>query len=656
MGLKELQFRINWVAAVAVAFLALAAYRAHATQAPVVGDSYVNSAYPTTNYGALTNLYVGGGGTAFIQFDLSSLPSGTTSSQIGKATLRVFVNRVNTSGAVTVQAVSGSWSESGITYASMPALGSTVSSFTPAAADQFFTIDVTSLVQGWVTSPSTNFGLALSSATGNVVLDSKESQQTSHAAELDITVIDQGPVGPIGPQGPQGIQGTVGPIGAQGPQGIQGLPGVTGPVGATGATGPAGPIGPIGPIGPTGITGATGATGATGPAGPIGAIGPIGPTGATGATGAIGATGPAGPIGPIGAVGPTGATGATGATGPAGPPVSFQGTWSNSTTYSVGAAVALNGTSYIALQNNLNVNPATDVAGPGTTWAVLALKGATGATGATGSTGATGPIGLPGATGATGPQGPQGLMGNTGPEGPAGPTGPAGPAGAGLTVKDANGNVLGTLVGGGYGTAITIYKSGYLISVNVDGTFSPSQIWWSTGSSCSGTGYLNDGESGAGGAQTWAKTVVWSSATNSWYVTSGTATKAVVTSESGAGTTSAQVPNPPYPSSTTYFSPDFSIENSGNTDGSYSCSIHQAYYYTGSSYYLVTPSNPEPGGYGLGYSGWILSAFDPQTTLGWPAFSSCSVTVDPGYNDSNGTSSSQSTTNVDCLAGPLQLP
>jgi hypothetical protein len=39
MGLKELQFRINWVAAAAVGFLALAAYQAHATQAPVVGDS-----------------------------------------------------------------------------------------------------------------------------------------------------------------------------------------------------------------------------------------------------------------------------------------------------------------------------------------------------------------------------------------------------------------------------------------------------------------------------------------------------------------------------------------------------------------------------------------------------------------------------------------
>ncbi|MGA8742030.1 MAG: DNRLRE domain-containing protein [Terracidiphilus sp.] len=603
MGSIELQFRIKRVAAAAVAFLALAAYQAHATQAPVAGDSYVNSAYPTTNYGALTNLYVGGGGTAFIQFDLSSLPSGTTSSQISKATLRVFVNRVNTSGAVTVQSVTGSWSESGITYATMPTLGSTVSSFTPAAADQFIAVDVTSLVQGWVTSPSTNFGLALSSATGNLVLDSKESQQTSHSAELDITVIDQGPAGPIGPQGPQGIQGSVGPIGAQGSQGIQGLTGIPGPAGATGATGPAGPIGPVGPIG---------------------------------------------------AVGPTGATGATGATGPAGPPVSFQGTWSSSTTYSVGAAVSLNGTSYIALQSNLNVNPATDVAGPGTTWAVLALKGATGATGAAGPTGATGSIGPAGPTGA---QGTQGLMGNTGPAGPAGPTGPAGPAaGSGLTVKDANGNALGTLVGAGYGTSITVYKSGYLISINVDGTFTPSQIWWSNGNSCSGTGYLNDGESGAGGVQAYAKTVVWSSATNSWYVTSGTATKDVVTSESGAGTTSAQITDPPYAPYTTYFSPDFSIENSGNTDGSYSCSIHQAYTYNGSTYYLVTPSHPESGGYGLGYSGWILSTFDPQTTLGWPAFSTCSATVYPEYNGSNGTSGSQSTTNVDCLAGPLQLP
>lgn len=607
--------------------LALTANLAHATQAPVASDSYVNSSFGSVNYGSLTNLYVGGGGTAFIQFDLSSLPAGTTPSQISKATIRLFVNRINTSGVVNVSPVTSAWTESGVTYATIPSVGSTVASFTPAVANQFVTIDVTSLVQGWLTDPSSNFGIALSSTAANIVLDSKENQATGHASELDITVVSQGPTGATGAQGIQGPVGPVGATGAQGPMGpvgAQGLQGPAGPQGIPGPTGPAGATGAQGPAGPVGATGATGATGAQGPAGPVGA---------TGATGATGAQGPAGPVGATGAQGPAGATGATGAPG-----INYRGTWSSSSTYSINDAVSYNGSSYIALTSNSNVSPTSNPS----IWAVLAQQGATGATGATGPTGATG------ATGATGPAGPAG---------PTGPTGPAGPAGTGssLTVLDANGNALGTLLGQS-GTTVTIYKSGYAITVNIDGTFPVSQIWWSNAGSCGGTGYLNDGQGGGGGSTTYAKTVVWSSAQNSLFVTSGTASKGIVTSASAPGTTTASIPNPPYPSTTTYFSPDFSIENAGNGDGAYQCSIHQAYYYTGSSYYLVTSSSPEPGGYGMGYSGWVLSTFDPQTTLGWPSFSTCSVAVGGQYNGSNGTTGSATTANVSCLAGPLQLP
>jgi hypothetical protein len=580
--------------------LALTANLAHAAQAPVASDSYVNSSFGAVNYGSLTNLYVGGGGTAFIQFDLSSLPAGTTPSQISKATIRLFVNRINTSGVVNVAPVTSAWTESAVTYATIPSIGSTVASFTPVVANQFVTIDVTSLVQGWLTDPSSNFGLALSSTTANVVLDSKENQATGHASELDITVVSQGPTGATGAQG---IQGPIGPVGATGMQGP------IGPVGAQGLQGPAGPQGIPGPIGPVG------ATGAQGPAGPVGATG---------------AQGPIGPVGATGAQGPAGATGATGAPG-----INYRGAWSSSSAYTINDAVSYNGSSYIALVSNFNVSPNSDP----TVWAVLAQQGATGATGATGPAGATG------ATGATGPAGP------------AGPTGPAGPSGSGssLTVQDANGNALGTLLGQS-GTTVTIYKSGYAVTVNIDGTFPVSQIWWSNAASCGGTGYLNDGQGGAGGSTIYAKTVVWSSAQNRLLVTSGTATKGIVTSASAPGTTTASIPNPPYPASTTYFSPDFSIENAGNGEGSYQCSTHQAYYYTGSSYYLVTSSNPEPGGYGLGYSGWVLSTFDPQTTLGWPSFSTCSVAVGGQYNGSNGTTGSSTTASVSCLAGPLQLP
>ena len=245
----------------------------HASEAPVAADAYVNNAYPSVNYGGLSNLYVNASGTALLRFDLSSLPAGTTSNQIGGATLRLYVNRVNTPGLVTVVPISSTWSESAVTYNTLPTLGSQVASFTPTVPQQFITIDVTSLVQGWVGTPATNFGIALTSTAGDVVFDAKENTETSHAALLDVTVVSQGPAGATGPQGIQGVAGATG---------------ATGPVGPTGATGATGVAGPTGATGAPGATGATGATGPTGPAGPTGASGVQGPSGPTGATGEIG--------------------------------------------------------------------------------------------------------------------------------------------------------------------------------------------------------------------------------------------------------------------------------------------------------------------------------------------------------------------------------
>ncbi len=75
---------MKWI--VAAMLMVLSAGAAHATEGVVVGDAYVNSAHPATNYGGLSNLYVNSNGTALIQFDLSALPAGTTASQ-GEAVL-----------------------------------------------------------------------------------------------------------------------------------------------------------------------------------------------------------------------------------------------------------------------------------------------------------------------------------------------------------------------------------------------------------------------------------------------------------------------------------------------------------------------------------------------------------------------------------------
>ncbi len=361
---------MKWMAAAMLTVLSASA--AHATDGTVVGDAYVNSAHPATNYGGLSNLYVNSTGTALIQFDLSSLPAGTTASQIGAASLKLYVNRINASGLVSIQPVNGAWSESTVTYSSMPTLGSAVASFTPATAQQFIVIDITSLVQGWVTTPSSNYGIALTTNSGDIVLDSKENDETSHVAHLDITVTSQGPAG------------------------------ATGATGATGADGAQGPAGP---------TGATGSTGGTGPAGP------------TGATGSTGGTGPAGPTGT------TGATGLVNFLGLYNAATTYN--IGDSVSYTDGTVPS---SSYISIAAGNTGNLPT-VGGNNAYWDLVAQAGATGATGSTGGTGPAGPTGATGATGPAGPKGDTGAtgaQGNMGNPGTTGSTGPAGPAGQGI--------------------------------------------------------------------------------------------------------------------------------------------------------------------------------------------------------------------------------
>jgi hypothetical protein len=435
---------------------------ATAAQVALIGDTSVSTARPSTNFGTLANLYVGNGNSALLQFDLSTLPAGTISSQIAHATLTVFVNRVNAAGSVTLSPATSAWSESSVTSSTAPSVGATSSIFLASASGQYVTLDVTALVQGWITTPATNFGFALTSDTANLLLDSKENDETAHAATLDITITSQGATGPQGIQGPQGtqgvqgaqgVQGSIGPagpqgvLGATGPIGSQGIPGVAGANGATGPSGSEGPTGPAGTIGvvsnwssstiyqvgqvvfcaacssngssyvaligntnqdppnQTGIwnliaqQGAIGAQGIQGPVGPIGPSGPIGPIGLAGSAGPTGTTGAIGPIGPIGPIGLTGSAGPTGAAGTFSP----AGNWSSANTYQPGqvvycAACSINGSSYIAL--GTSTNSATDPSTNTTVWGLVAA-------------------------GAVGPTGPQG------PTGPAGPTGSQGPAGTG---------------------------------------------------------------------------------------------------------------------------------------------------------------------------------------------------------------------------------
>jgi hypothetical protein len=369
-----------------VAGLWAAALPASAVEATLVADAHVNSARPAVNSGAISNLNVGGGYTALLQFDLSMLPAGTTAAQVSRATLRLYCNRMDTAGSVSVQPVNGSWGEYSVTYGTLPALGSAAKTVLVGQAGVYVVVDVTGLVQGWVSAPTTNNGVALTTGTAVVQFDSKENDLTGHAAVLDVALASSGATG------------------------------------ATGATGPAGPAGP---------TGATGATGPIGPAGPAGAPGlsfqgayavaltyalddVVTYSGSSFISLTGGNKGNTPGLTPQWAVLAQAGTGSSGG-GTAG--LAYVGTYAATTTYALNDVVTYQGSSYVSLiAANRGSTPGVS---PGQ-WGVLALGavGVQGPAGPAGAQGPAGPQGLPGQAGVAGTVGPPGATGATGPQGP----------------------------------------------------------------------------------------------------------------------------------------------------------------------------------------------------------------------------------------------
>jgi hypothetical protein len=441
----------------------LAAIAASAQIAPS-GDSYTNTAAPTTNYGASTLLVVESSQTTYIQFNLSSIPAGYTGADIAQATLKIYVSAVTKAGSFNVDYANGTWSERTITAENAPALGTTIAASVPvttADKNQYVLVNVTAALQAWLNGSEPNNGLALVGNTPLMVgFDSKENAGTSHAPEIDIVFTASGAQGPQGPPGAQGPTGAQGPIGLTG---VQGLPGTNGTgfdfrnafdptatyavndevtyngstyVAIAPSSGPNNPTPDQNPAGwsvmaqqgGAGAAGSQGPAGAQGPPGPTGPIGSTGPMGATGATGAQGLTGLQGPIGVQGPQGPTGSNG----TG-----FNFRNAFDPTATYAVNDVVTYNGSTYTAIAASSGPNNPTPDQNP-SAWSVMAQQGAVGAAGppgsqgATGSAGPVGPIGLTGAPGLQGTAGLNGGQGQQGPQGLQGAQGATGPVGQGL--------------------------------------------------------------------------------------------------------------------------------------------------------------------------------------------------------------------------------
>ncbi len=134
-----------------------------------VADAYVDAGSPTTNRGTLTALRTDGSPIvrSYLRFDVQGLGG-----QVTSATLRVYANS-NLGAGYDVYQATGSWTETGVNYNNMPALGSRLGSTGPVNARSWTEIDVSSAVVG---NGTFDFALASTSATA-LSLSSREGAQ-----------------------------------------------------------------------------------------------------------------------------------------------------------------------------------------------------------------------------------------------------------------------------------------------------------------------------------------------------------------------------------------------------------------------------------------------------------------------------------------------
>ncbi|ODS41795.1 MAG: hypothetical protein A7315_00065 [Candidatus Altiarchaeales archaeon WOR_SM1_79] len=146
-------------------------------------DTYVSADYPDTNYGSNTRLRVGSwnDNTSFIQFDLSSIPAGST---INFATLSLYckestVKQPEGYQPVLVYPVAGSWNENTITYSNYPNYYSSVVSSTDVSGTGWKSWDVTDHVWYWVWGDIPNHGFYMRDGTS----DYKGDQSVYYSSE-----------------------------------------------------------------------------------------------------------------------------------------------------------------------------------------------------------------------------------------------------------------------------------------------------------------------------------------------------------------------------------------------------------------------------------------------------------------------------------------
>lgn len=138
-------------------------------------DTCIDQQYPTSNYYLSTNLWTGGqiGNNAMRTLIKFNLPNNVSGSQITRATLRIQ-KREYQAPTIRAHRITSAWSSSTTTWNNQPGYAlANISPTCTADGGDWYKMDVTSIVYGWLNGTNNNFGFLLKE-----ISESSSSQKT----------------------------------------------------------------------------------------------------------------------------------------------------------------------------------------------------------------------------------------------------------------------------------------------------------------------------------------------------------------------------------------------------------------------------------------------------------------------------------------------
>jgi hypothetical protein len=160
-----------------------------------IRDSYIDSDFPTANYGSewfvAVGLYEPGRILrALVQFDVSSIPSNATI-ESAWLRLRICTGCFGADNPIRLWRLAGIWWETSVHWSNRPPYEGSyydTSTVRCSSAGQWVSWYATNLVQEWVDGTRTNYGLMLMSAQEGTVNDKcLFSRQSGSQPRLEIT-------------------------------------------------------------------------------------------------------------------------------------------------------------------------------------------------------------------------------------------------------------------------------------------------------------------------------------------------------------------------------------------------------------------------------------------------------------------------------------